>query len=75
MDGILVPLVELEYVTDWPSVKNVCVLDIFTIQSVFTYFFLKYHKLNGEVAIKGSREREIINNIVVSSVAMKSVMS
>lgn len=29
MDGILVPLVELEYVTDWPSIKNVCVLDIF----------------------------------------------
>jgi len=56
MNGILVPLVELEYVTDWPYVKN-------------------YHKLNGEAAIKGSKDHEIINNIVVSSVAMKSVMS
>jgi len=35
----------------------------------------KYHKLNGEAAIKGSREHEIIDNIVVSSVAMKSIMS
>ncbi|KAF8806962.1 CGI-121-domain-containing protein [Phlegmacium glaucopus] len=56
IDGTIVPLLELENVTDWSSVK-------------------KYHKLNGEAAIKGSKEREIIDNIVVSSVAMKSVMS
>ena len=48
------------------------------VRSSFTHFSsLKYHKLNGEAAIKGSsssKEREIIDNIVVSSVAMKSVM-
>ena len=54
--------------------KYVCLI-FFIVQSLFTYFALKYYKLNDEVAIKCSREREIIGNIVVSSVAMKSVMS
>ncbi|KAF8164797.1 kinase binding protein CGI-121-domain-containing protein [Crassisporium funariophilum] len=61
IDGTVVQLSELEGVTDWPSVK-------------------KYHKLNGEMAIKEAagnpvRERVIVDNIVVSSVAMKSVMN
>ncbi|KAF8189715.1 kinase binding protein CGI-121-domain-containing protein [Pholiota molesta] len=59
--GKLSPLTELEYVSDWVSIK-------------------KYHKLNGEVAIKEvakdpKKERAIIDKIVTSSVAMKSVMS
>ncbi|KIM42761.1 hypothetical protein M413DRAFT_18501 [Hebeloma cylindrosporum] len=60
VSGNVVPIAELESVTDWASVK-------------------KYHKLNNEVAIKEVandplRERRIVDNIVVSSVAMKSVM-
>ena len=75
IDGTLVPLVELKNVTDWSSVKKVCVLDFFTVQLLFTHFPLKYHKLNDEAAVKGSKELEIIDNIVISSVATKSVMS
>jgi len=75
IDGTLEPLAELENVTDWSSIKKVYVVNFCPFKSLFTYFFLKYHKLNGEAAIKGSKEREIIDNIVVSSVAMKSVMS
>lgn len=40
----------------------------------------QYHKLNGEVAVqvsKGniSRERAIVDNIVITTVAMKTVMA
>ncbi|KDR74363.1 hypothetical protein GALMADRAFT_250235 [Galerina marginata CBS 339.88] len=60
ISGNIVPISELADITDWASIK-------------------KYYKLNNEVAIKEaasnpSREREIVDNIVVSSVAMKSVM-
>ncbi|KAF8905833.1 hypothetical protein CPB84DRAFT_1771294 [Gymnopilus junonius] len=60
VQGDIVPLSELERVTDWASIK-------------------KYHKLNSEVAIKEVvndpiREKAIVDNIVVTSVAMKSVM-
>ena len=80
IDGTLVPFTELRYVTDWSSIKKVCVnLFIYFSQPFDRYspnFLLKYHKLNGEAAIKGSsnKEHEIIDNIVVSSVAMKCVM-
>ncbi|KAF8960249.1 kinase binding protein CGI-121-domain-containing protein [Flammula alnicola] len=59
--GTVVPLSELESITDWASVK-------------------KYHKLNNtekaiqETAKNPSRERAIVDQIVISSVAMKSVM-
>ncbi|TFK64722.1 CGI-121-domain-containing protein [Pluteus cervinus] len=58
--GDVQPLDTLEALTDWSSVK-------------------KYHKLNNEVAIKTARdvnhEHQIVDNIVVTSVAMKSVVS
>jgi EKC/KEOPS complex subunit CGI121/TPRKB len=74
IDGTLVPFTELGVVTDWSSIKKVCVI-FPPVRSLFTHLLLKYHKLNGEAAIKGSKEHEIIDNIVVSSVAMKSVMA
>ncbi|KAI0057743.1 CGI-121-domain-containing protein [Artomyces pyxidatus] len=61
VDGTLSPLADLAALTDWSTVK-------------------KYYKLNGEPAIKEvaqdpEREREIVDNIIVSSVAMKSVQA
>ncbi|EIW62280.1 CGI-121-domain-containing protein [Trametes versicolor FP-101664 SS1] len=60
VEGTLVSLEELSNITDWASIK-------------------KYYKLNGEAAVKAAakdaaRERAIVNEIVTSSVAMKSVM-
>ncbi|KAL1939614.1 hypothetical protein VTO73DRAFT_9647 [Trametes versicolor] len=60
VEGTLVSLDELSDITDWTSIK-------------------KYYKLNGEAAVKAAakdtpRERAIVNEIVTSSVAMKSVM-
>ncbi|KAG2014160.1 hypothetical protein CC2G_011003 [Coprinopsis cinerea AmutBmut pab1-1] len=56
--GHIVPFSELEEITDWAAIK-------------------KYYKLNSEPAIKslkGAEERTAIDKIVVSTVAMKSVM-
>ncbi|KAH9487233.1 EKC/KEOPS complex subunit [Psilocybe cubensis] len=60
VSGDLVAFSELEKVTDWASVK-------------------KYFKLNSDVAVKGAagdptREKTIVDNIVISFVAMKNVM-
>ena len=74
IDGTLVPFTELGDVTDWSTIKKVCVFSNRPI-IIYRFHLLKYYKLNGEAAIKGSKEHEIIDNIVVSSVAMKSVMS
>jgi len=59
VDGTQVPLSELADLTDWVAVK-------------------KYNKLNGDLVVKESQnnpthEHRIIDNIVVSLVAMKSV--
>ncbi|KIM79467.1 hypothetical protein PILCRDRAFT_823362 [Piloderma croceum F 1598] len=61
VSGTLSPLSSLNQLTDWPSIR-------------------KYHKLNTEPAIKeavgdSGREHAIVDNIVVSTVAMKSVMA
>ncbi|KAI0666172.1 CGI-121-domain-containing protein [Trametes maxima] len=61
VDGTLSPLGQLAEITDWASIK-------------------KYYKLNGEPAVKeaakdSAREKTIIDEIVTSSVAMKSVMA
>ncbi|KDQ65139.1 hypothetical protein JAAARDRAFT_28791 [Jaapia argillacea MUCL 33604] len=60
VSGDIVPLSQLETLTDWATIK-------------------KYYKLNGEpvleeVAGDTQRERAVLDNIVVSSVAMKTVM-
>ncbi|KAI0250507.1 CGI-121-domain-containing protein [Lactifluus subvellereus] len=59
VEGTQVPIAELAGLTDWTAVK-------------------KYHKLNGDLFIKEiqsdpAREHHLIDNIVVSFVAMKSV--
>ncbi|KAI6099057.1 kinase binding protein CGI-121-domain-containing protein [Pisolithus sp. B1] len=61
VEGRLVPLSTIPDSTSWADVK-------------------KHYKLNGEPALKevandGNRERAVIDNIVVSTVAMKSVMT
>ncbi|KAF9048293.1 CGI-121-domain-containing protein [Hymenopellis radicata] len=61
IDGTLVPLDSLQNLTDWSRIQ-------------------KYYKLNAEpvlVSLKGdlSKQHAVIDNIVVSSVAMKSVMA
>ncbi|RDX44704.1 CGI-121-domain-containing protein [Lentinus brumalis] len=61
VSGKLSPLDGLADITDWSSVK-------------------KYYKLNGEPALKAvakdpARERALVEEIVTSSVAMKSVMA
>ncbi|KAI0637580.1 CGI-121-domain-containing protein [Trametes polyzona] len=61
VEGTLVPLDHLTRITNWASVK-------------------KYYKLNTEPAVKEAskdpaRERLIVDEIVTSSVAMKSVMA
>ncbi|KAK0191588.1 kinase binding protein CGI-121-domain-containing protein [Armillaria mellea] len=60
VDGTLLPLASLQNFTDWTRIK-------------------KYHKLDQEKAVivtkdDLSKQHAVIDNIVVSSVAMKSVM-
>jgi len=61
VEGTLVPISELEGLTDWIAVK-------------------KYNKLNGDLAIREAQrhsdptsEHHLIDEIVISLVAMKSV--
>ncbi|THG93396.1 hypothetical protein EW026_g7828 [Hermanssonia centrifuga] len=56
--GDLVPISDLQNITDWGNVK-------------------KYNKLNNEPALKGAgpKEKYVVNEIVISSVAMKSVVA
>ncbi|KAJ7223171.1 kinase binding protein CGI-121-domain-containing protein [Mycena pura] len=59
--GTSTPFAELRNVTDWAAVK-------------------KYHKLANETAVRGAqgdlhREHAVIDEIVISSTAMKSVMA
>ncbi|KAI6004305.1 kinase binding protein CGI-121-domain-containing protein [Pisolithus albus] len=61
VEGSLVPMSTIPDSTSWADVK-------------------KHYKLNGEPALKeaagdGNRERAVIDNIVVSTVAMKSVVA
>lgn len=61
VEGSLVPMSTIPDSTSWADVK-------------------KHYKLNGEPALKevagdGDRERAVIDNIVVSTVAMKSVVA
>ncbi|KAI6039258.1 kinase binding protein CGI-121-domain-containing protein [Pisolithus marmoratus] len=61
VEGRLVPMSTIPDSTSWADVR-------------------KHYKLNGEVALKevagdGNRERAVIDNIVVSTVAMKFVMA
>ncbi len=76
LEATLSPFFELETVTDWASIKRVRL--VYIAWSLFNSR-LQYYKLNGEVIIKEAakdppKEHAIIDEIVTSSVAMKSVM-
>ena len=78
VEGILVPMSALAGLTDWVAVKKVSG-SIFTLglSSVHAMVF-QYNKLGGDPIIEEIQndpayEHHIIDNIVVSLVAMKSV--
>jgi EKC/KEOPS complex subunit CGI121/TPRKB len=77
VEGAQVPLSELASLTDWAAVKkvgvNLCASPIGTHLTR-----RQYNKLNGDLVIRETqndptREHHLIDNIVVSLVAMKSV--
>lgn len=78
VSGTLSSVSDLKRLTDWASVKKVLTLPFRS--TICTEMVLQYHKLNTEVAVKeaagdSAREHEIVDNIVISSVAMKSVVA
>ncbi len=72
--GDLVPISDLQNITDWGNVKKVR-----NTRGAFVHALLlsvlQYNKLNNEPALKGAgpKEKYVVNEIVISSVAMKSV--
>lgn len=77
--GIKAPFARLEDLTDWAAVKKVCVCINNPSPSNAKRASIQYHKLGNEVGIREAkdnpeRERAVVDGIVVSSVAMKSVM-
>ena len=77
VEGTQVPLSELASLTDWVAVKKVG--GNLRASLTYTHFTrLQYNKLNGDLVIRETqndpaREHHLIDNIVVSLVAMKSV--
>lgn len=76
--GTLSPLSALGNITDWSAVKKVSSRDNLDVQAVLRANVPQLHKLNTEPAIReASRdpaaERSVVNEIVISSVATKSV--
>jgi hypothetical protein len=74
VEGTLVPLDALQSLTDWPTIKKVCVC-VNPIE-VKTADIRQYHKLNNEQWAKNMsdvEETQAVDNIVTSTVAMKSV--
>jgi hypothetical protein len=77
VEGTQVSLSELAGLTDWAAVKKVGVN--LCASPICTHFTRRqYNKLNGDLVIRETqndptRERHLIDNIVVSLVAMKSV--
>jgi hypothetical protein len=75
VEGTQVPIAELAGLTDWAAVKKV---GGSTVPRLHSFTRRQYHKLNGDIFIKEiqndpAREHHLIDNIVVSFVAMKSV--
>jgi Kinase binding protein CGI-121 len=76
VEGTLVPISELEGLTDWIAVKKASGLSIFRVIPNPTR--RQYNKLNGDLAIREAQrdpksEHHLIDEIVISLVAMKSV--
>jgi hypothetical protein len=65
VDGELDLLANVSHVTDWDTVINVRV-PLYLSCSVLCLTYLQHYKLD-------QKERKIVDNIVVSSVAIKSV--
>lgn len=79
VQGNMVPLSNLSQVTDWARVKKVRP-HISSLNGLPHPLGAQTHKLNNEIAVRevsGDIEREhaVIDEIVISSVAMKSVMA
>ena len=75
--GDLVPLGNLSSITDWAAIKKVSLWSSFAGAALID-LRVQYYKLNGEPALKAvvqdqTQERRVIEKIVISSVAMKSV--
>ena len=75
--GDLVPLGNLSSITDWATVKKASLWSSFAAAALIDSR-VQYYKLNGEPALKAVaqdqvQERRVIEEIVISSVAMKSV--
>jgi len=75
VEGTQVPLSDLAELTDWVAVKKVGVIICHLNRTHPTH---QYNKLNGDLVMRESQnnpthEHHIIDNIVVSLVAMKSV--
>jgi hypothetical protein len=75
VEGTLVPMSRLAGLTDWVAVKKVGRL-ICMIYAQFTRW--QYNKLNADPVIREAqndptREHHLVDNIVISLVAMKSV--
>jgi EKC/KEOPS complex subunit CGI121/TPRKB len=79
VEGVKSPFTALDGLTDWTAIKKVRVY--LPLRLMFNNCDRpQYHKLGNEIAIRDAqndleRERAIIKNVVVSSVAMKSVMA
>ena len=78
VEGTQVPLSELAGLTDWIAVKKVGVNRGASTVTYPHFTRRQYNKLNGDLVIRESqndptREHHLIDNIVISLVAMKSV--
>lgn len=76
--GRLSPISKLQEITDWAAIKKVSHKEEILPHTDFS----QYHKLNTEIAIKEAQaigdlagEHTVVDTIVISSVAMKSVMA
>jgi EKC/KEOPS complex subunit CGI121/TPRKB len=78
VDGTLVPMSALADLTDWAAVKKVGGTICISGPCWVHVMVFQYNKLSGDPIIKEmqsdpTREHRLIDNIVVSFVAMKSV--
>ncbi len=79
VDGTLLPLASLQDFTDWTRIKKVSCYQTISMQRGLRINIHQYYKLDQEKALIAARDdlskqHAVIDNIVVSSVAMKSVM-
>ena len=80
VEGDLIVLDRLKEITDWSSIRKVCQVQgsahICSSQNDFS----QYYKLNNDTAVSAlqknpARQNAVVDELVTSFVAMKSVMS